>query len=218
MSRVIILNADKIQQILRREDHELTVCQNAGEVCELVSERTDFDLLITEAPELHVLDSLFKITRPAKIPILVVVPGESPAQEILFLEQGANAVIPRPVEPSVLLAKVRALTRSGLKQAKEKIYVFGDLMVDASRFTVTCAGRELRLTAGQFKVLLLLIRKPGEVLSRAEVISEISPELPENSRSVDTLISSLRSELREAGALIESKRGVGYVLRKAAFF
>lgn len=194
MAKVILYQAETLRQILLKENHEILACD----------QRDDADLVISE--------EIFLPEMATSAPVLVIISRENLGEEIRLLEAGATSVLSRPFDPAVLLARVRALSRGGSGE-KNEIYTFANLRVDASRFSVTSSGRELRLTAGQFKVLLLLIKRPGEVLSRAEVIGEISPGLPENSRSVDTLISSLRSELRDAGTIIESIRGVGYSLR-----
>ena len=94
-----------------------------------------------------------------------------------------------------------------------KIVQIHGLLIDIQRHEATVDGVRVELTASEFKLLLLLARKPGWVYSRDQIIEYLrGPNYPVTDRSVDVLVHGIRNKLGEAGRVIETVRGIGYRL------
>jgi len=105
------------------------------------------------------------------------------------------------------------LRRDGREETVERI-VFEPLVIDLAAHTVTVHGREVGLTATEFKLLYRLARRPGRAFGRDQLLSDVwgySGDL--ETRTVDTHMKRLRAKLGVVGAWIETVRGLGYRFR-----
>ena len=152
------------------------------------------------------------------VPILLTSRWCSESDRILAFECGADDFIAKPIFPRELTSRIRAvMRRAGANYGAQPANTNDSksvLEVDSSTHTVTCAGRNIALTPTEFQVLAVLARKPGRVLSRAELIeSAWAGTSQPSTRSVDTHVKALRSKLGSIGNLIETVRGVGYRIK-----
>jgi len=187
-----------------------------------------------EAPDLVVLDvglpgmdglaTLGRLRERQTVPVIMLTARGEEADRIAGLLAGADDYLPKPFNPLELAARIRAvLKRSGAATsppADEPAPGFGNLRLHVKRREVRVDDRPVTLTATELRILETLLRRRGEVLSRAE-LTEIAVGRPLEAydRSVDTLVSKLRRKLAEAGARgaeIRSLRGHGYVLDVSA--
>ena len=113
-----------------------------------------------------------------------------------------------------LVSRVRALLRRAAKPAAEdKLFTAGSLSVDVKRRAVTVDGEPVILTYKEFELLCYLLENRGVVLSRDQILTKIwDYNYSGETRTVDVHIRTLRQKLGDAGALIETVRGVGYRL------
>ena len=126
----------------------------------------------------------------------------------------------KPFNPRELVARVRAiLRRSSLSDSGEfqnvgQILSHADLRIDIERFEAFCGQTQLELTKTEFNLLRTMIRRPGKVYSRAELINgAYEDDIYVSDRTIDSHIRRLRNKLHDAGSdPIETVRGVGYKL------
>jgi two-component system OmpR family response regulator len=144
-------------------------------------------------------------------PVLILTAREAVADRVEGLDSGADDYLVKPFALAELHARLRALARRG-RPERPVVLTVGDLTLDPARRTVRLGEIDVELSAKEFAVLETLMRRPGEVLSRLELI-EHAWDIAYESRSniVDVYVRRLRDRLgREK---IETVRGSGYRLR-----
>ena len=110
-----------------------------------------------------------------------------------------------------LMARVRAVLRRTVPEEQNREYQVGKLYVCPARHTVSVNGEEVTLTYKEFQILCLLLENRGMVLSRNALMDQVwGMEIDRENRTLDVHIRTLRSKLGDAGAYIETVRGVGY--------
>lgn len=147
--------------------------------------------------------------------VLVLSAHQSELDRVLAFECGADDFLPAPFSPRELAARVAALLRRepGARPARAAAQAerHGVLAIDADIGRVEVAGRAVRLTPTEFRVLALLIVGQGRVMSRRSIVEGITGDgLTRNARVVDAHVKSLRRKLGEARSYVQSVRGVGY--------
>ncbi|WP_203912906.1 response regulator transcription factor [Rhizocola hellebori] len=178
----------------------------------------DYDLVVLDVmlPGRDGLEVCQEIRRTSQQPILMVTALSDTIDVVVGLEAGADDYLRKPFEMPELVARVRALLRRGSAPAEQEIVAVGELRLDPLRFTAHKSGRELVLTATEFRLLLELARRPGLVFTR-EVLLERVWNYPflGDSRLVDVAVQRLRAKVEDDPAsprLIRTVRGAGYKL------
>ncbi len=189
-----------------------------GEEGLYLAEMNPYDLIVCDVmlPRRDGWDVVASLRRSGKsIPIILLTARDAVEDRVKGLELGADDYLIKPFAFSELLARVRSLLRrGGIRQ--EEVLVSGDLVVDPVRHKVTRHGKEILLTAKEFSLLALLMRRKGEVLTRT-VIAERVWDMNFNSDTnvVDVAIRRLRQKIDDPfeTKVIETVRGMGYVIR-----
>jgi len=135
-----------------------------------------------------------------KGPILMLTARNEDMDQILGLEYGADDYVIKPVEPGVLLARVRALLRRYYQsEAREQeALVYGQLTIHPARRQVELAGKEVYLSSHEFDLLLALANQAGQTLSREFLFNQIYSRTYDGlDRSIDVRISQLRKKLAD---------------------
>jgi len=180
--------------------------------------------LDVERPELLVLDLMlpdqdgFEVCRLLRanqaysgIPVIMLTARTQEYDKVRGLEIGADDYITKPFSPKELLARVKAVLRRSGETASRLIELAGLLEIDPERFTARVEGSEIKLTAVEFKILLLLAANHGKVFSREMILDHLwGNEKAVLDRTVDVHIKNLRDKLGAAGGLIKNIRSVGY--------
>ena len=206
---------------LKREGNEATAVENGEDALKVLQgSATGFDLAVFDwmLPGISGLDLCKRFG--GQMPILMVTARSDAADIVLGLEMGADDYITKPFEIPVFLARVRALLRRGraLKNGSEDLsrttLRAGDLVLDLVAHHISCSGISVQLTASEFKLLAVLLKNQGRVLSREKLIEQVQGEdVNVTDRTVDTHVFGIRKKLGICGEFIETIRGVGYRLR-----
>jgi len=157
--------------------------------------------------------------RGATLPIMMLTARDEDFDRVVGLELGADEFIPKPVQPRVLLAHVRAiLRRAGMRErspANGDTIAFGSLEIDTASRAVRLGGKPVDLTSSEFDLLWLLARHAGKVLSRNDILNKLrSLDYDGSDRSVDCRIYRLRrklGDLVDSAERIKTIRNVGYL-------
>ncbi len=147
------------------------------------------------------------------IPIIMVTAKGEEADIVTGLELGADDYLTKPFSPRVLLARVRAVLRrrEGPAETEMEEVTRGELSIHRGRREVRVSGRTVELTFTEFELLWLLVRRPGWVFTRDQIVNAVRGEdYNVADRSVDVQVVGLRRKLGPAGDLIQTVRGVGY--------
>jgi len=169
-------------------------------------------------PRLDGLQLTAQIRREgSSTPILLLTAREAPEDVVRGLDIGADDYLTKPFRFDVLLARLRALTRRGGAQRTE-VLRFGDIQLDRLAHKAWRGGLELKLTPKEFGLLEYFLLKPGHVVRRTELLEKVwEMHWDPGTNVVNVHVANLRSRLEEAGEprVIQTVRGVGYVLREA---
>ena len=172
------------------------------------------DIMLPDEDGLHILKRLRAGAETADLPVMMLTAKSSEYDRVVGLDSGADDYMPKPFGMMELVSRVRALLRRAAKPAAEdKLFTAGSLAVDVKRRAVTDDGEPVILTYKEFELLCYLLENRGVVLSRDQILTKIwDYNYSGETRTVDVHIRTLRQKLGEAGALIETVRGVGYRL------
>jgi two-component system response regulator MprA len=200
--------------------------------------RSALSSLRDDPPDIVVLDLMLpeidgvEITRRVRaaeaaegrppVPILMLTARDAVPDRVAGLEAGADDYLIKPFSFDELLARIRALLRRSGQGATAgtpaEVLAFDDLILDLGARIARRAGRELRLTTREFDLLTLLMRHPNQVLGRSQIMDRVwGPDFFGDSNVLEVFVANLRRELEAKGEprLIQTVRGVGYVLRRS---
>ena len=149
-------------------------------------------------------------------PVLFVTARDDEVDRILGLELGADDYITKPFSPRELVARVRTVLRRSRGEAGHPPLRLGPLRLDPdARRVGTADGAEIALTATEFDLLAHLMRKPGRVFTREQLLSEVwGYSAAAGTRTVDVHVAQVRAKLGPDGDLIRTVRGVGYAAQE----
>lgn len=172
------------------------------------------DIMLPDEDGLHILKRLRAGAETADLPVMMLTAKSSEYDRVVGLDSGADDYMPKPFGMMELVSRVRALLRRAAKPAAEdKLFTAGSLAVDVKRRAVTVDGEPVILTYKEFELLCYLLENRGVVLSRDQILTKIwDYNYSGETRTVDVHIRTLRQKLGDAGALVETVRGVGYRL------
>jgi two-component system phosphate regulon response regulator PhoB len=175
------------------------------------------DLMLPGIDGLDVCKLLKNDPKTQNIPVIMLTARGEESDIVIGLELGADDYITKPFSPRVLLARIKAVLRrksSIPSNDLSPIYIH-DLTITPERHEVLVRGKPADLTATEFRVLLYLVRHPGWVFTRNQIVDAVHGyDYPVTDRSVDVQIVGLRKKLGEGNDYIETVRGVGYRFRE----
>jgi len=210
-----------LSEYLSAEHFEVKSVHDGGDaLAEL--EANDFEILILDVmlPSVSGFDVLRKLGATHDTPILMLTARGDDVDRIVGLELGADDYLSKPFNPRELVARVRAILRRASNRpvrsgAADEIIV-GPIVLNTGMHQVRVADRAIALTGAEFRVLEILMRSAGQVISRDSMTEQaLGRKLVPYDRSIDTHISNLRRKLElETGKNPEIKnvRGSGYTL------
>jgi len=173
------------------------------------------DLGLPDVDGIKVTERLRGWTR---IPIIVISARGREADKVEALDAGADDYLTKPFGVSELLARIRVALRhkEGLPSGEQPILEVGGLRVDLDRHLVTREDREIRLTPIEYKLLTLLARHPGKVLTHRQILKEVwGPTATEQTHYLRVYMAQLRRKIEKDPArphLLVTEPGVGYRL------
>jgi two-component system phosphate regulon response regulator PhoB len=174
------------------------------------------DWILPGTPGLTFARRLRGAERTRGISIVVISDRSDEEDKIAALESGADDYVTKPFSARELLARIKAVLRRRAPQLGDEVIEIARLRLDPAAHQVTVDDGEINLWTTEFRLLHLLMTRPGRVFSRAKLLDEIwGDHVFVEERTVDVHIRRLRQALAPSGhdALIETVRGMGYRLR-----
>jgi two-component system response regulator MtrA len=178
--------------------------------------QTSFDLVILDVmlPALDGYEVCRQIRAESGVPIIMLSAKSDTVDVVVGLELGADDYVTKPFEMPELVARARAAVRRSTAVDEEPVVVRGDLEIDPGAFVARRRGEELSLTATEFKLLLELARRPGQVFTRELLLQRVwNYDYLGDSRLVDVAVQRLRAKVEDdpkEPRTIKTVRGVGY--------
>jgi len=208
---------DLLRRALEREAYAVDVVGTGDEALWAVGEHpydaVVLDVMIPAPDGFAVVRRLRAEGR--QVPVLMLTARDAVGDRVTGLDAGADDYLTKPFAISELFARVRALVRRG-PAARAPHLTVRDLVLDPSTHRASRAGRDLELTPKAFALLEYLMRRPGEVVSRADLLEHVWDFAYDGSSNVvDAYVSRVRDAVDRPfdEPLIETVRGVGYRLR-----
>ena len=176
----------------------------------------DYDLIILDVmlPGKDGWTVIENLRRSRSTPVLFLTARDDVGDRVKGLELGADDYLAKPFDFVELVARVRSILRRGQPKESTTLKV-ADLELDLTRRKATRQGDTILLTAKEFALLWLLMRREGEILPRATIASQIwDMNFSSDTNVVDAAIRRLRSKIDDAyePKLVHTVRGMGYVL------
>jgi DNA-binding response OmpR family regulator len=222
MPRILIVEDDAaiavaLEDDLRLEGHEVEVVRD-GDAATKRAREAMFDLILLDVmlPKKDGFDVCRELRRTGvESMILLLTARTAETEKVLGLDLGADDYMTKPYSPKELRARIRALVRRTTHETGATATLsFGDCELDFGRGELRRAGRVVATTPLEFKLLGLMARRAGRVLTRRVLIDEVwGKETAITERVVDNQITNLRKKIEpspEAPRYLKSVRGIGY--------
>jgi two-component system phosphate regulon response regulator PhoB len=173
------------------------------------------DLMLPRMSGLEVCKVLKSDSLTAHIPIIMLTAKAEEIDRIVGLEFGADDYVTKPFSPREMLLRIKAILRRGPGELVEEKLIRGPITIDSARHRVLVGGKPIALTAVEFRLLSMLMKRPGRVQARDRLLNEVwGYESAIDTRTVDTHVRRLREKLGKSAGVIETVRGFGYRLRE----
>jgi DNA-binding response OmpR family regulator len=207
--------ADYLRRGLGEEAYSVQACYD-GAAGLRAAERSAFDIIVLDVmlPILDGLDVTRRLRRGGvRTPILLLTARDAPEDIVRGLDAGADDYITKPFAFDVLLARLRARTRTARPEDARRR--FADLTIDLERHDAWRGSTALRLSRTEFAILECLMRSAGRMVTRDGLIESVWGSRDVSRNNLDVFIRFLRVKVDLPGhaKLIHTERGVGYSLR-----
>ena len=209
--------ADYVRRELEDESHSVLVCHD-GAAALRAGQLHAFDIIILDVmmPFMDGLEVTRRLRRECiRTPILLLTARDAPEEVVRGLDSGADDYLTKPFSFDVLVARVRARTRSAPRDGQR--LRFADLLLDLDTREVSRGKRQITLTRTEFTLLEMFLHRPRRVLDRSFILEEVwGYDFPTTANSLEVYVGYLRrkTEAADEPRLIHTVRGVGYVLKE----
>jgi len=170
------------------------------------------DVMLPELDGLEVCKLLRREPTTAALPLIMLTAKAAELDRVLGLELGADDYVTKPFSPRELILRIKKILERG-KNISKKVERFeiGELLIDVPRHQANWRGKNIPLTATEFKLLVLLAERRGRVQSRDQLLRDVwQYDSLIDTRTVDTHMRRLREKLGGAAKYLDTVRGVGY--------
>lgn len=171
------------------------------------------DIMLPGDDGLTLLKKLKSSSKTKNIPVILLTAKGSEYDKVVGLDAGADDYVTKPFGMMELISRIKAVLRRTGTGKKPGVIAHGAISMDLERHLISVNGASVTLTLKEFELLERLARKPGTVVTRDTLLSEIwGYDFDGETRTIDVHVRSLRQKLGEAGDMIETVRGIGYKL------
>ncbi len=206
----------ELKLLLENALYQVTALDDFSDVASFVlSAEPDLVLLDLNLPEESGFDICSKIRAESEVPVIFVTSRTDSMDELTGILKGGDDYITKPFQAPVLLARIGAVLKRTCRNVKEEpvSFVHREVELHVARGTVRFRGVQTELSKNELKILHLLFRRKGEIVSRADMIEYLWDDqvfIDDNTLSVN--ITRIRGKLAGIGIsdFIETKRGLGY--------
>jgi two-component system, OmpR family, KDP operon response regulator KdpE len=220
MAKILIIEDDKVigkflTMALKTNQHDVYVTMYGVSGLEWFQhEHPDLILLDLGLPDVDGMDVLAMIRKESNVPVIVISARGKETEKVLALDGGADDYVTKPFNSSELLARIRVALRKTNQINLPNVFKYKDLKIDFDKHKVFMADEELHLTPIEFKLLGLLIRHQGKVLTHAFIQKEIwGYESNDDYQSLRVFMAAIRKKIESDPKIptyIITELGVGY--------
>ena len=218
MARVLVVDDDQALSemlgiVLRAEGYDALFCDDGSKAQGIFKEtKPDLVLLDLMLPGIDGIEVCKRIRSESGVPIVMLTARGDTLDIVKGLESGADDYIVKPFKPKELVARIKARLRK--EDVKAETLALADLTIDVIGHSVKRDGKEISLTPLEFDLLLALARKPCQVYTREQLLTDVwHYRNPADTRLVNVHVQRLRSKVEhdpENPQIVMTVRGVGY--------
>jgi two-component system, OmpR family, response regulator MprA len=225
--RVLVVDDDRaVRESLRRSlefnGYDVALAADGAEALAVLgSSHPDVVVMDVMMPRLDGIETTRALRAAGHdVPVLVLTARDAVGDRVEGLDAGADDYLTKPFALQELLARLRALLRRVVpaEDGTEETLSFADLTMDVGSRDVRRDDRSIELTRTEFSLLEMFLRRPRRVLERSFILEEVwGYDFPTSANSLEVYVGYLRRKTEAAGEprLIQTVRGVGYVLKEA---
>ncbi len=213
--------SDVLEYALKAEGYEVQTAQRGREAAEM-ARNVSPGLIVLDVglPDIDGFEVCRMVRTFSDVPVIFLTSRSDEIDRVVGLEIGGDDYMVKPFSPRELVARIKAIRRRNQrpeapapKDSKAKFH-YGPIAIDAEKFQIRCHGRDIPLTAQEFKLLELLVKHPGRVFTRQQVLDRAwGDDVFVADRTIDVHVKSLRKKFGDL-EFIETVRGVGYRARE----
>jgi len=212
---------ESLERSLRFEGYDVTTARDGLEALDTVTAASSspYDAVVLDVlmPRMDGLQAVRRLRSLGNdVPVLMLTARDGVSDRVVGLDAGADDYLVKPFALEELLARLRALTRRTAVPETAPPLTYEDLSLDQVTREVFRGGEEISLTRTEFSLLELFLRHPRQVLTRAQIIDTVwGYDFGTTSNSLEVYTGYLRrkTEVGDRTRLLQTVRGVGYVLR-----
>ena len=222
MTRVLVVEdeesfSDALAYLLRREGYDVAVADTGPTAIEEF-DRGGADLVLLDLmlPGLPGTEVCRAIRQRSNVPVIMVTAKDSEIDKVVGLELGADDYVTKPFSARELVARIRAVLRRGgdADEAPSPAIEAGPVRMDVDRHVVTVDGQHVQLPLKEFELLEMLLRNPGRVLTRMQLIDRVwGSDYVGDTKTLDVHVKRLRSKMEPDPTTprhLVTVRGLGY--------
>jgi len=203
---------------LEREGYKAVMAMDGVEGLEIATRMQPdlvlLDLMLPGMLGTDVCKAIKKTEKTSRIPVIMLTAKGEEIDKVVGFEVGADDYVVKPFSTRELMLRVKAVLRRNESDAPPNpVIKVGTISIDTERHMVMVSGEEINFTTTEFKLLHTLVMRLGRVQSREVLLRDVwGYNFVEDTRTVDTHITRLRTKMGEAGEMIKTVRGFGYKL------
>jgi len=221
---LVLLVEDEIQMrrflkvALESEGYHLVEAETAGDgLSQAAARNPDAVLLDLGLPDMDGLEFIRRLREWSQVPVIVISAREQEHDKIRALDSGADDYLTKPFGVGELLARIRVAVRHAERQKsglEESVFMADDLRIDFSARQVFLSDREIHLTPLEYRLLHVLVRHAGKVVTHRQLLKEVwGPSYVEHTQYLRVYMTQLRHKLEKDPArprFLINEPGVGY--------
>lgn len=221
MMKLLLVEDDEaiavgLEYSLSQEGFEVVVCNDAASALNKI-ESQDFDFAIIDIslPDGNGFDICKRLKEKGDVPVIFLTARDDEGSVVMGLDIGADDYITKPFRLRELHSRIRAVLRRANRSGEERVIQIGSLTVNVAEGKVKKGGREIFLTALEYRLLLTLLANKGRVLTREQLLQSIWDVSGDfvNDNTLTVYIKRLREKIEDDPqnpTIIKTVRGIGY--------
>jgi two-component system alkaline phosphatase synthesis response regulator PhoP len=208
--------AEICRDYLQRAGFNVLTAGNGADALAIArTQQPDLIVLDLRLPKMDGLDVTRAVRKFSNVPIIMLTARVEESDKLVGLELGADDYLTKPFSPRELVARVRAVfRRTDIQPGSADVIRATDIVVDVPRMQVQVGGRSIELTATELELLATMMRQPGRVFTRGQLLDAIRGERVESfERAIDAHVKNLRRKIEKdprAPKFVITVYGVGY--------
>jgi two-component system alkaline phosphatase synthesis response regulator PhoP len=189
--------AEICRDYLERAGFKVITAGNGSDALALArAKQPDLVVLDLGLPKMDGLDVTRALRKRSNVPIIMLTARVDESDKLIGLELGADDYLTKPFSPKELVARVRAVfRRMDIGSGQSDVVRVGDVTLDVPRMHAQVGNRRVELTSTEFELLVMMVRQPGRVFTRAQLLDAVRGDAESLDRVVDAHIKNLRRKL-----------------------